>query len=51
MDAIGEDTLQSYFGEYSTSTKAYRTQGCPDVFFREVTNFLLEVAYMNLKTY
>ena len=39
MDALGANVLQSYFGEYSTSAKAYKTQGGNDEFFQEVAKF------------
>ena len=51
MEATNKDIIESYLGGYSTSTKAYRTQGDSDFFFREVAKFLLEVAYLNSITY
>ena len=51
MEAVEKEILNSYVGEYSTSAKAYRIQGGPIVFFREVAKFLLEVACMNPTNY
>ena len=43
FDAVKKPTpevLQSYFGEYSPSAKAYQTYGGRDEFFHEVARFL-----------
>ena len=45
------ETLEDYIGEYSATAKAYRTQSGPDVFFREVAKFLLEITCIHHKTY
>ena len=44
MDTLKVEILESYFGEYYPSTKAYHAQGGSDVFFHNVAKFLLEVA-------
>ena len=51
MDAIKTDVLESYFGEYSPSAKAYRTHGGKDLFFPDVAKFLLEVACVSPRSY
>ena len=51
MDTIQIKVLESYFGEYSPSAKAYRTQGGEDVFFHDVAKFLLEVAWVSPRSY
>ena len=43
--------LEKYFGEYSTSAKAYRTKDIPNSFFREVGKFLLEVGCVHINSY
>ena len=43
--------LEKYFGEYSTSAKAYRTKDIPNSFFREVVKFLLEVECVHINAY
>ena len=45
------ETLAKYFGEYSTTTKAYRTKEIHNAFFREVAKFLLEVGYVHITAY
>ena len=45
------ETLAKYFGEYSTTAKAYRTKEIPNAFFREVTKFLLEVGCVHVNAY
>ena len=51
MDLLDGNVLESNFGEYSPSAKAYRTHGGKDVFFYDVANFLLEVAYVSRRQY
>ena len=51
MEVPDADMLEPYFGEYSTSAKAYRTQGIPDALFRELVKFLLEIGCLHPKTY
>ena len=43
--------LERYFGEYSTSAKAYKTWEVPNPFFREVAKFLLEVGCVHTNAY
>ena len=50
-DALETKTLQSYFGQYSPSAKAYGTQGNSDLFFQEVVKFLLEVVCVSPHSY
>ena len=45
------DELQKYFGQYSTSVKAYRTKEILNLFFRETAKFLLEVGCVHGNTY
>ena len=45
------EDLEKYFGEYSTSAKAYRTKDIPNSFFREVGKFLLEVGCVHINAY
>ena len=45
------DALEKYFGEYSTSAKAYRIKEIPNPFFREIAKFLLEAVCIHLKAY
>ena len=51
MEMLDEDVLQTYFGEYSLSTKSYRTVGGSDVFFHDVAKFLLEAAFLSPMQY
>ena len=46
-----EEALQSYFGEYSPSAKAYQTNGGKDEFFHEVARFLLEIGFVSPRFY
>ena len=48
FDIAPVETLQKYFGEYSTTAKAYRTKEIPNAFFREVAKFLLEVGCVHV---
>ena len=45
------DELEKYFGQYSTSAKAYRTKKIPNPFFREIAKFLLEVGCVHVNAY
>ena len=47
MTKLKPVVLRSYFGKYSQSAKAFQMQGGEDEFFHEVTNFLLEVAFIS----
>ena len=54
FDAVkkpSSEALQSYFGEYSPSAKAYQTYGGRDEFFHEVARFLLEVGFVSPRFY
>ena len=51
MKKVSEEGLRSYFGEYSPSAKAYKTQGGRDAYFHEVAKFLLEVGFVSLRYY
>ena len=51
MENLKPEVLQSYFGDYSPSAKAYQTQGGEDKFFQEVAKFLLEVAFVSPQFY
>ena len=44
---MDKDTLRSYFGEYSSSAKAFQTLGEED----EVAKFLLEVGFVSPRFY
>ena len=46
VQKMDKETLQSYFGEYSPSAKAFQTMGGQDEFFHEVAKFMLEVAFV-----
>ena len=43
--------LEKYFGEYSTSAKAYKTKEILNLFFREIAKFLLEVRCVHINAY
>ena len=43
FEILPTEFLERYYGKYSLSAKAFRTQDIPDPFFRDVVNFLLEV--------
>ena len=45
------DALKKYFGEYSTSSKAYRAKEIPNPFFREISKFLVEVGCVHVNAY
>ena len=45
------EALEQYFGEYSTSAKAYRTWDISNPFFQEVAKFLLEVGCVHINAY
>ena len=45
------EDLEKYFGEYSTSSKAYRMKDIPNSFFRDVAKFLLEVGCVHINAY
>ena len=51
FDISPAETLGKYFGEYSTSAKAYRMKDIPNPFFREVAKFLLEVGCVHVNAY
>ena len=42
VECLSNEILLEYFGVYSLSSKAYRTQGGNDLLFREVARVLLE---------
>ena len=44
MEVPPPQILESYFEEYCSSTKAYKTQEGLDEFFRKLVKFLQEVA-------
>ena len=46
---MDKETLRSYFGEYSPSTKAFQTMGGQDEFFHEVAKFMFEVGFGTLR--
>ena len=48
---VSEEGLRSYFGEYSTSAKAYQTYGGRDEFFHEVARFLVEIGFVSPRFY
>ena len=48
---VTKEGLRSYFGQYSPSAKAYKTQGGRDEFFHEVAKFLLEVGFVSRRFY
>ena len=43
--------FEQYFGEYSTSAKAYKTRDIPNPFFWEVAKFLLEAGCIHTNAY
>ena len=45
------ETLAKYFGEYSTTAKAYRTKEIRNAFFRKVAKSLLEVGCVPINGY
>ena len=47
MESPSTEILIEYFGEYSLSSKAYRTQGGEDPLFREVAHVLLEYGFVH----
>ena len=51
LQKMDKETLQSYFGEYSPSAKAFQTMGGHDEFFHEVAKFILEVAFVTPRFY
>ena len=51
MHTLDIDVLQSYFGEYSLSSKSYLTVGGLDVLSHDVAKFLLEAAFLSLGQY
>ena len=51
FDVAPAETLQKYFGEYSTTTKAYTTKEIPNASFGQVFKFLLEVGCVHLNAY
>ena len=51
LDVPPPSLLESYFREYSTSAKAYRTQDGTNELFRELVKFLLEVPCVHPSTY
>ena len=48
---MDKETLRSYFGEYSSSAKAFQMMGGQDEFFHEVAKFMLEVAFVTPRFY
>ena len=46
-----QQVFKSYFGEYSASAKANRTQGGPKELFRDLAKFLLEIASVHTTNY
>ena len=51
MHTLDIDVLQSYFGEYSLSSKSYLTVGGLDVLSHDVAKFLFEAAFLSSKHY
>ena len=47
MECPTNEILLENFGEYSLSSKAYRTQGEKDLLFREVARVLLEYEFVH----
>ena len=47
MEKLKPEFLRSYFGAYSLSAKAYKSQGGLDEFFQEDTKFMLEGAFVS----
>ena len=47
VECPSNEILLEYFGVYSLSSKAYRTQGGPDLLFREVARVLLEYGFVH----
>ena len=45
VESPSTEILMEYFGEYSLSSKAYRTQGGEDLLFWEVARVLLEYGF------
>ena len=43
FEILPSELLERYYGKYSLSAKAFRTQDIPDPFFRDVAKFMLEV--------
>ena len=46
VESPSNEILFEYFGEYSLSSKAYRTQGAQDHLFGEVARVLMEYGFM-----
>ena len=51
MENANTEILEGYFGDYSPTTKAYRTQGGPDLLFREIATFLLDIKFLHPNPY
>ena len=51
FDIARVETLAKYFGEYSTTAKAYRTKEIRNAFFRKVAKSLLEVGCVPINGY
>ena len=47
IESPSTEILTEYFGEYSLSSKVYRTQGGEDILFREVARVLLEYGFVH----
>ena len=51
MEKLNPKVLRSYFGEYSPSAKAYKTDDGKDEFFQELAKFMLVVAFVSPRFY